>query len=565
MNIYMKRTSLAALLTLGVAAVALAQDKDNKVKERYTTNADVGLIIDSQNTDLVFEDWNKDEVEVEAILETEGLTKDQRQQLLDSWQINVRGNSGRIDITSSGSNFGRGITLGSPQMGNLDEVIASSMSMVQPLMQQMIAPMLAGMAGQQLPQEYYDNIKTVNFDYDAYKKQGDKYLKAYQKKMESSFGNDFDKVMDRLAKETESKMASSSSSFLKGLENLPESPFGKNINFDTAAYKNDKKSYTAKLNSKFNKQVTTRQVDQWLTAMEKWGEAFSKDMERWGEDFGKAFGSNMEAWGQNLGSAMEHDLANWGENLGNTMEVWAQQMAADQQGNYNKTVTRDANGNILSTQINYSSTTPSRPNRSESNVKRKIIVRMPKKAKLDLNVRHGNIKISEASDARVNLSHGNFIAQTIDGSKTYVIVAYSPVEIDKWNYGTLSTSYVKNCVINQAEHINLNSRASNIVINEVGRTATISGSFGELTIPKVGRSFQTINISLENSDLVLRLPETAYNFAYNGVQSNINFPKKLEAKVMSGYGSQMINGFYKNQGSDKSITISSKFSDVVVN
>ena len=570
MKTHINTIRCTAILLLGITA-ALAQNEDVKAGERYNTNANVGVFIDSQNTDLVFEDWNKDEVEVEAVLETEGLNEEQRQKLLDAWQFSVRGNSGRIDIKSSGSNFDRATVMGAPGMDNLDDMIASSMAAVRPLMQNMMAPMLKSMSAVQLPQAYYDNMKTVQFDYNAYKKEGEKYLKAYQKKMESSFGDDFDKVMQRWAKENESKIAGNSS-FLEGLKKMPQSPFGKNINFDTTAYKKDKKAYTSKLNNAFGTNVSVKDVDHWLAAMEDWGDTFGKQMEAWGQNFGAAFGQNMEAWGQNLGNAMERDMANWGDTFGKNMEAWSQQlaknaeqMAQNQSGNYKKTVTRDANGNIISTQINFSKTISPGNAPSSGTVKRKIIVHMPKAAKLDLNVRHGNIKIGEASDARVNLSHGNFIAQTIDGSKTYVTVAYSPVDVNNWNYGTLRTSYVKNCVINQAEHINIDSRASNIVINEVGNTAIIHGSFGELTVPKVGRNFHTINISLENSDLVLRLPDTAYNFSYNGVRSNLNFPEKLDAKVMRGYGSQMVNGFYKKEGSEKSITISSKFSDVVVN
>ncbi len=550
MKIDIKKIKCAAILILGAMTIALAQDEDAKANERYNTTPDVGVFIDSQNTDLVFEDWNKDEVEVEAVLETEGLNQEQRQQLLDTWQISVQGNSGRIDVRSSGSNFAGGIVGGNAQMGTLNEMMASSMAAVQPLMNNMIAPMLQSMAGNRLPQAYYENMKTVKFDYNAYKQEGEKYLKAYQKKMESSFGDDFQKVMDQWAQENESKMTNNSS-FLQGLKEMPLSPFGKDINFDTSAYKEDKKGYTAILNKKYGKKASVKEVDQWLENMDTWSATFSKNMQAWGQNFGNSLGKNMEAWSQQFA-----------QNI--------QQLAANQHGNFSKTVTRDANGNIIGAQVHYSTSlpagnTPSDNNPSSPSVKRKIIVRMPKAAKLDLNVRHGNIKISQASDAKINLSHGNFIAQTIDGSKTYVTVAYSPVDVDSWNYGTLRTSYVKSCVINQAEHINLNSRASNIVINELGDTAIISGSFGELTIPKIGRNFHTINISLENSDLVLRLPETAYNFAYNGVQSNLNFPKKLDAKVMRGYGSQMVNGFYKKEGADKSITISSKFSDVVVN
>ena len=563
---------VSLLLIIGVVATLMAQEETQKLKERYNTSDNVSVLIDSQNTDLIFEDWNKDEVEVEAILETDGLTPELKQQLMDFWKVNVQGNSGRITITSSGGNLDPALAMGNLQTGNLNTLISSSMAMVQPLMQNMIAPMLAGLAGNQLPPEYYENLNNIKFDYNAYRKDGDKYLKAYQKMVETSFGDDFDAVMKKWEKENEDRMGHSKSEFLNGLKNIPQSPFGKQLNFDTSAYKKDKKGYVAQLNNRLGTKASVKDVDQWLLKMDQWSEKFSKDMENWGEDFGQTFAKNMEAWGKNYGNAMENNMAALGQDfninmeaLGKQFAAQAQQFATLQNGSFNNTVTRDANGNIIGAQISYTGSLPSPKPAITGKVKRKIIVHMPKAAKLDLNVRHGNIKINEASDARINLSHGGFIAQTIEGSKTYLTIAYSPIEIDSWNYGTLRTSYVKNCVINRAAHLNLDSRASNIVINDIDDTAVISGSFGEITIPSIGRNFHTINISLENSDLVMRLPETAYNFSYNGVQSSLNFPKKLDAKVMHGFGSEMVNGFYKSKNSDKSIVISSKFSDAVIN
>ncbi len=157
------------------------------------------------------------------------------------------------------------------------------------------------------------------------------------------------------------------------------------------------------------------------------------------------------------------------------------------------------------------------------------------------------------------------MANTISGEKTLINVAYSPVDVAMWDYGTLRASYLKNCVIDKAKSINVDSRASSIVINELEDAAVITGSFGELSIPKLGKNFKTLNISVENSDVVLNLPETPFHFNFNGVRSRLNYPRKIEAKVMEGYNSSMVNGFYKSRNTDSIIAISSKYSDVVLN
>lgn len=59
----------------------LSQEKTIKMTERYDASEDISLLVDAQNTDVVFENWNKDEVQIEAILETEDLSAEQIEQL----------------------------------------------------------------------------------------------------------------------------------------------------------------------------------------------------------------------------------------------------------------------------------------------------------------------------------------------------------------------------------------------------------------------------------------------------------------------------------------------------
>ena len=551
-----KKLGFVLLITMG-AGIIYAQEKTERLTERYDTSENVTILIDAQNTDVIFEDWNKDEVEIEAILETEGLTEAEIEQLKNAWQIEVQGNSGTIQVRSNGDS-GMGLALNEIPMGNLDKIVSSSISMLEPMMRNMITPMMQGLSGNQLPQAYFEKIDSVSFDYEAYRREGEKYLKAYKQQIQSNFGGDFQELMSQLQNENTVGRQKINGA-IAGLKGMPKSPFGKNLNFNGNAYEENKKEYIDALNKRFGTKATIKEVDKWLEEMEVWGEdfgeSFGKNMEQWGENYGEAMEESMQAWGQNMGAAME----NWGAQFGEQME----QMAQNNNGNYSKTVTRDANGNVIGTQMSYS-VTGTKPNASLGKVKRTIVVHKPKEAKLDLDVRHGNIKIGEAKNARVNLSHGAFYAKTIDGDRTYLTMAYSPIDVASWNYGTLQTSYVKHCVIDKAENINVDSRTSNIVINEIGSSAIIKGSFGELTIPKLGRDFKTINISLNNSELVLTLPDAPYNFSYNGTRSALHYPKTLEAKVMRGYDSQMLNGYNKKKDAGGSVLISSKFSEIVV-
>ena len=565
---------VTVIVALCIIPHVIAQTTTTKLEERFATSANAAIIADTQYADVIFEDWNKNEVAIEAVIESEELSKEEIDQLLKGWQINVQGNSSGVRIISRGAPAAVTVALGNTQVRGVNDLISSSMQMMQPVMQNMISPMLKQFSSMQLPAAYYKGMDAISFDYQAYKRDGTKYLEQYKRKVEQTFGEDFDVVMKKWEQSNKKKVAAGQGLAGSSLLGMPKSPFGKDMSFDSAQYNRDKKAYVAAMNKKYGTSVNLSQVEKWRQDIQDWGDDFGDDMKAWGERFGKQFGGSAEALGANFGRALESDMAAMGQNVGKAMQGWSddfaqklQQMAEEQGGSLKKTVTRDANGNV-STQMTYSFSGGSpavAASKPKGSYKRKIVVHMPKDARLDLNVRHGNIQIESATNARVNLAHGDFIAETISGDKTLINVAYSPVDVASWDYGTLRASYLKNCVIEKAKSINIDSRASSIVIKELEDAAVITGSFGELSIPKLGKNFKTLNISVENSDVVLNLPETPFHFNFNGVRSRLNYPKSLDAKVMEGYNSSMVNGFYKSRNTDSIIAISSKYSDIVLN
>ena len=99
---------------------------------------------------------------------------------------------------------------------------------------------------------------------------------------------------------------------------------------------------------------------------------------------------------------------------------------------------------------------------------------------------------------------------------------------------------MKNCIIDKAVSIKLESNSSDVVINELQKTGVLSGSFGKLDIKNLGSGFQDLNISLENSDLELSVPETAFNFSFNGMQSNIKHPAGMKLKSTKSYDNERL-------------------------
>lgn len=544
-----------------VTSSAFAQDKEEKLKERFSTNEDVEILVDTRYADVIFETWNKDEVSIEAYVEGENATEAAQQ-----WKLDVQGNSKLIQIIGrEGYRDARVVDLRNINDLNLDltEIIGSSLSVVEPVMNGLIGPMLEGLSGTALPREFYEETGKMRFDHEAYRKEGQAYIKRWEKEMDKSFGPDFERKMERWGNEVSQKSEDWSERLVEK-SGIPKWPFkgSRNMSFDTNEYEKDKKSYVAKLNKKYDTDVSVREVDRWLEDLDKWGEDFGKSMEAWGENFGKS----MEAWGENFGDSFGKSMEAWGESFGRDMEDFGKKIekwAEENEGNFKENRTTDDNGNTsVSYSLNWDSETSKK--KSTRNVKRIIKIRMPKKAALDLNVRYGKVQVADAHNARAVITHGSLAANTIEGTDTFIEVAYSPIEIAYWDSGSLKTSQVKECTIATAKDIALTANSSNINITKLTGNGMITGSFGKLFIPEIDGDFGSLTIVLQNSDLALKLPKTAFNFSYSGDHNAIMIPKQLETKRMRSGSSEMVSGFHKNRNSGSVITINAKYSDIAL-
>jgi hypothetical protein len=344
-------------------------------------------------------------------------------------------------------------------LGHLQELIA-------PIMTEMVAPMMKNIAeNPPLPPDFATKMGNLNFDYEAYQKDGEKYMQKWEKQVEKNFGKDFEK------------------------------------------------------------------------SMEKWAAQFEKNAEIWEKNVEK----KMELKGEELEKSMEK----WAESFGEKMEKLGAQMQENAEAveNYSDAPKMMIPGNSART----------------------IKVKVPVNAKLNLEVRHGEVKLGQRTkNLKANLSHSKFSANIIEGENTEVKASYSPVKVMEWNYGILNTSYVQDVVIDKARSIKLISNSSDVNIKEITETGILSGTFGELRVGKLHPNFENLDITLKNSDLVLALPDAALNFNYTGSQSEIQYPKAPTVKTTKSYDNQMLNGFYKSSNGKGNISITASYSDIVI-
>jgi len=193
-----------------------------------------------------------------------------------------------------------------------------------------------------------------------------------------------------------------------------------------------------------------------------------------------------------------------------------------------------------------------------SKVKKTIKIKMPKDAKLKMNVRHGELKFSSViNNLKGDVSYATLVADHIGGSKTSINVSYSPVMITNWDMGELKLNFVDKAQIKNVNRLVLSSNSSNIGIDNITGNVVIDGSFGDLSINNIADTFSNLNIILENSDALINLPKTDYNLQYKGNRSRMSHPKKKPSETVSTFSTG-------NLSSPKTIVVNAKFSTVVM-
>ncbi|MGB8705319.1 MAG: hypothetical protein WCD31_09840, partial [Gillisia sp.] len=243
------------------------------------------------------------------------------------------------------------------------------------------------------------------------------------------------------------------------------------------------------------------------------------------------------------------DMEKWGEQFGKRMEAVA--------GQYDNSQDEKGNGAGKNEKV-IKILTAAKANKT-------IKIKMPKNAQLKLNVRYGEVKLGQNTvNLRADLSHSKLTAHQLEGDKTMVHAAYSPVHVAQWNYGVLRTAYVEECKITKARSIKLESNSSDVSIGTIEETGILSGNFTELKIGKLAPGFKNLEISVNNSDLSLLLPTTGLNFNYKGTQSSIDYPEASTLKTSKSYDSEIVNGYYKTQSTGANVNINASYSDVTI-
>ncbi len=202
MNKSFKIVSKQLIIGLGFLAMATAafgQKESKTFTETFNVSQDAVLDLNTSYADIEFETWDKNTVEVTATVELEGATKEEAASYFESMPIEIMGNSKKITVSSKSSRnifiTGHDIDIDLDEMHiEIPEIASFVMEMPE------IAPFPEMTEMPPLP-----TTKAFTFDYEAYKKDGDKYMKKWQKEFQKSFDKKHQKRLEEWAKRMEER------------------------------------------------------------------------------------------------------------------------------------------------------------------------------------------------------------------------------------------------------------------------------------------------------------------------------------------------------------------------
>lgn len=203
MNKSRKTVSKQLIIAFGLLATTavFAQTESKTYQEQFKVSEDAVLDINTSYADIEFETWDKDEVAITATITLDGATKEEAETYFKNTPIEILGNSNKVTVSSKSRNnslFRYNDSDMDFDFANLHIDIPEIAPFVVNVPQ--IAPF-----PEMPPMPPLPMTKAFKFDYDAYKKDGEKYMKKWQKDFEKSFDKKHQKRLEEWGERVEAQ------------------------------------------------------------------------------------------------------------------------------------------------------------------------------------------------------------------------------------------------------------------------------------------------------------------------------------------------------------------------
>lgn len=463
-------------LTLGLVGHSFGQKFDKKYSDTFNVQKDVEVQINASNAEINVTTWSKNQVQVNAYIEIEGLDKKEAEKYFKHWNFEALGNKTKVKINAQGNHK-------FPFQYNY--VFLKDSNFVMP----------------NIDLEKFDAIvlPDMNFDFDF----DFKNLKVFE-----------------------------------GLENLESLEILKN--FDSWVEKDEDYNFTFKDG---NAKYVIKSKEEWEKF--KKSEAYKKLKEKMNVDKEK----------------MRKELAKSREEIRKQIEENRKKMKVDKQ-KIKKSLER-AKVELQKLKLGYSVDQNSfTKDGKKIKIKKRIDIKVPKKATFNLNTRHCKVKLPNTV-ASGNVKYGAFDANTLAGGDLQIF--YSPVSIQDLNSCNLFLNNVTDATIASVTNTKLFNSSSVVKINKINQNVDITHKFGDLIIDEIVPDYESFRLTLDYGNAVVNLKNINAKLNYVVGNKSSNYPDKAALKIVYGKEkSKEINGNFMINSEGNQFLIRGKYSQISI-
>ncbi len=473
LNISKPKWFVLALLTM---SMAYGQKQTKRYTEKFSVDPDVTIDINTSYVDIEFETWDKNVVEVEAIVEIEDASKEDAEKYFKNWGFEAMGNSSKVSISAKSNYFftNHAIEIDIPEMDFDFDFVLPEIPDLEPLLLEIQEiPSLPPMPW----------VSNFHFDYEAYEKDGDKYLKKWKEEFHKNFDENFKKEFE----EWKQNMVEHKKEWAKRREEFKAER--EQMRKEHRKEAEQRRKEMEKLKAEAREQARAARVEM---------KTLIEESRKNGEDSPRFFYLNSDGSDKNL------------------------------------------------------------------KVKKTIKIKMPKGAKLKMNVRHGEVKLADnTKNIKATLSYAGLLANQVSGEETDIRVSYAPILVEKWTNGKLRVDFAEKVSLENVMNLNMESNSSEVVIENLKNKGVIQSNLGSLTVNNVDDSFILLDADLSNTETFLVLPEKqAYNMLYNGLISKVEYPKTLIVSTSKMGTNTILKGHNIAKNPKKNLIINARYSNV---
>lgn len=337
-------------------------------------------------------------------------------------------------------------------------------------------------------------------------------------------------------------------SIMVAMPEMPPMPPVPVKTFDYDKYKKEGKAYLRKWQSEFEESLDK----DYQKKMEEWAKRFEKQAKK----------AELRAKKMEERAAVIEERAEKMEKRAEEIEKRAEEMEKRAEKEIKRLY--KTNGNLF--------TSPSSSNRfffrsngdtKKYKVKTQIRIKMPKSVRLQLNVKHGEVKLASVQDMKANLSYAKLLASRVGGKDTYIKAAYSPIRVEHWNAGELKANYAERVDLLRVGQLTMDAISSNVFIDHLESSSLLTQQMGSLEIKTIGANCKTLDISTEHGELVVQLPAFPLEIYLYANASDCKVPDN-QLKVTENRSKKVYRGAVGKGSPKNNLSIQSQYSTVVL-